>query len=1513
MSASRPFDIWMSSRCSSKLLQMWSSRTYCGKLFKLPVTSSAGRVEVRSSCNSPIELVGCDNVANAYVDGKLVKALIDTGSMVTTISKDFYDRQLSDAHPLLSLQTILDIEGAGGNQIPYCGFVEASVAVTDRPDARQICVPILVVPTTRYGNQVPMIVGTNVLKALQEEDVFQSYGAWAAAVRSLVIASGNLDEVAVYCKVGVRVPPGQSIVLCARVGAARSYTSGLLQAAETLPGGLVVPECAVKMDDNNNVNVKLYNVSKQVVEIPKRQRIATFTKAVFLAEAEKKKPGAKETGTQKVEIDLGDSELSSEQKRQVEELLGKWNGVFATTVTELGDAKGVEHAINLTDETPFRDKPRRIPPAMFEEVRQHIQEMLAVGAIRHSQSPWSSNVVLVRKKDGKLRFCLDYRKLNARTIRDAYNIPNIESTLDRLSGAKWFSTLDLQAGYWQIQLREQDKQKTAFSVTNIGFFEAERMPFGLTNAPATFQRVMERTLHDFPFTMAYLDDIIIFSRTFEEHLERLEIVFGRLREKGFKLKATKCHLFRRKVSYLGHVISEGGIEADPAKIAAVTDWPTPTTVHELRQTLGFFGYYRRFVQDFSKLARPLHEMVQGLENSKRSNKNTKISLDKEALDALETLKEKLTNLPILAYADYTLPFEVHTDASVVGLGAVLYQTQDGVKRVVAFASRGLKTSEKNYATHKLEFLALKWAVCEKFKDYLYGNKFEVYTDNNPLSYVLTSAKLDATGHRWLAELGMYDFNVQYRSGKSNMDADGLSRVPGHKNSQISCNVVSVLCDQTRSDDSCVEDVTCFSDDVMQYALTASVATEDTQANVERWQKLQAEDSVLGKLLPYFRNGTKPTVRQIAGLSTQSSEYRIYSRTWDRLCLRDGVLYRSRKEGEKVGYQLVLPQVERETALKGLHDDVGHLGRDRTLDLVQARFFWPGMAEDVGNKVRTCLPCVRRKCHIPDRASLVKIQTSQPMELLCIDFLSLEPAKGGVENVLVMTDHFTRYAHAVPTKNQTARTTAQVLYNFFLHYGFPQRLHADQGRNFESLVIKELCKVAGIHKSRTTPYHPMGNGMCERFNSTLLNMLGTLEDDEKADWKSFVPSLVHAYNSTKHDTTGFSPFFLMFGRHPRLPIDVAMGLDTGVEQQGGDLGQFVDNLREKLTWAYKVATEENNKAGVVQKRNYDRKMRGATVMIGDRVLVKNLSLRGKQKLANHWESEVHIVLEQPCEDIPVFVVQVEGGKGRKRTLHRNLLLPVNFLPITPIPAPRKKNPVAVRHIPDKESSEEERDSSSDESEDERVFYRLRAEAPVFKPSVTLVGQDTEQSDRTEPVDAQAQESEDEVEAARDVSFISDHEEQAVEEDADARQSHVRQEEDSAGEGQEEDIIEDDSASEADDSSAEATEQEDVQEIEVTEERQGGEAAGVVDNVVIEESVEEANDSFTEQYAAKAQERPEPVPRLRPKRDRRQPSWMREGDYVVGKFSQQAGLLSHVVDTYSSTMMQLMSNVNKTYHN
>jgi transposase InsO family protein len=455
-----------------------------------------------------------------------------------------------------------------------------------------------------------------------------------------------------------------------------------------------------------------------------------------------------------------------------------------------------------------------------------------------------------------------------------------------------------------------------------------------------------------------------------------------------------------------------------------------------------------------------------------------------------------------------------------------------------------------------------------------------------------------------------------------------------------------------------------------------------------WANIQDQDSVLKNWKKYVKEGRKPKRGEVS----PSPFFKLF----DQLSIEDGILYRNVKIQDQELKQLVVPSVHIANILEALHNEMGHQGRDRTTNLIRERFYWPGMTTDIEKWLNQCENCIKRKKE-PSIAPLVNIETTQPLELVCIDYLTLEKCKGGFENILVITDHFTRYAQAIPTRNQTAKTTAEILFNNFInHYGIPQRIHSDQGANFESNLMKELCNLMGTNKSRTTPYHPMGNGMTERFNRTLLNMLGTMDTNKKQNWKSYVATMVHAYNCTKHESTGQSPYFLMFGRNPNLPIDIAFGLAK--KRNKNPQTKYIQNLRSRLVEAYKTAAEQIKKSQEKQKSRYDLKTRGAVIQKGDRVMVKMVRFDGKHKLANKWEDDIYIVTDQPNENIPVYTVVKENGLGRVRTLHRNLLFPIgciqnerleNSAPEKPKPKPRpRKSKIAETRIQDSSSSEED---------------------------------------------------------------------------------------------------------------------------------------------------------------------------------------------------------------------------------
>ena len=1232
-----------------------------------------------------------------------------------------------------SLENLISVSGFQDCKMHYIGYAVAGIRL---PSIDKVVEGVfLIVPNSSYHEKVPVLVGTNILSQ------------WVDGVKTSAVPlecdiafKGLLAHLKVDSRTGslgtikstksVVVPPGSRMVIKGLSHAASACCmpiSALVDESPRtiLPGGLMLSPGLIRLTGGKSterINVEVTNMSCHSVTLPANTHLCEVYKVGIVPSAE---PAPVQTTCMQAQLPDVDDDFISQFDRSMENLLPaqisevrsllrQWKDVFSQHSLDLGHATDVQHHIRLKENSaPFKERSRRIPPAMLEEVRAHLKEMVDLQVIQRSESPFSSNVVLIRKKHGSLRFCIDLRKLNAITIPDAYALPRIDDTLDALKGAKWFSTLDLKSSYWQVDVAEEDRHKTAFSVGPLGFWECLRMPFGLINAPATFQRLMESCMGDLHLTycLLYLDDIVVYSSTYEEHLIRLSAIFQRLRDRGLRLKPSKCHLFQHSITYLGHIISEEGVATDPEKLRAVRDWPVPTNVPELQSFLGFVGFYRRFIKNFSRLARPLHDAIRSSSKKRGTRRPSKLDIliwGEEQQVAFTKLVNACCSSPVLAFADFTKPFKLHTDASMDGLGAVLYQTQDGKDRVIAYASRRLTKSEQNYPVHKLEFLALKWAVTNKFHDYLYAQEFSAFTDNNPLTYAFSTAKLDATGHRWVAQLANYKFDIFYKAGINNVDADSLSRIqwPPEAGSHVTSHSVSAILEGALVECPLVEVLNCAAQ------VVPPVQDLGAEFDVLDWPKIQQDDEVLGAVINILQGHASAD-----DFDDQDIHDLLKEKGHLEIC--DDILCRRKIHNNDTIYPLVIPKERRLSALEGCHNDVGHMGKDRVLDLLRERFFWPGMAKDTATHIERCKRCLRRKAPVQQRAPLTSITTTQPMKMVCVDFLSLEASKGGIENILVITDHFSRYAQAYPTKNQTAKTTARVLYdNYIVHYGFPTRIHSDQGRNFESETIKCLCELAGVSKSRTTPYHPQGNGTVERFNRTLLGMLGTLDPDEKKDWKKYVPSLTHAYNATRHDSTGFSPFYLMFGRHPRLPVDLAFR-HKEIECDKGSYPEFVSDLKKRLEFAYGLAVEKSKEAKSKQAKTFNKKVRGSTIEVGDRVLVRNVGLRGKQKIADRWQEDVYVVVGKPNEEIPVFEVRRENGKQGVKTLHRNLLFPVTSLteetlvppPQPPQAAPRRKGPVARTVTPAKSSSESSTDSS--DSEDNYTPPVLRAR-PVPAP-------------------------------------------------------------------------------------------------------------------------------------------------------------------------------------------------------
>ena len=631
----------------------------------------------------------------------------------------------------------------------------------------------------------------------------------------------------------------------------------------------------------------------------------------------------------------------------------QYHDVFSLQDDEYGKVDIVKHHIDTDNHHPINQALRRIPYAHRAEMLKLVQNVLQSNIIQPSVSPWSSPVVLVKKKDGPLRFCIDYRRLNAITRKDVFPMPRIDDMLEQLKGKRIFTTLDAKSGYWQVQMDPTSREKTAFQTSN-GLYEFLVMPFWLCNAPATFQQLIQQVLsgmgNDHPFCCAYIDDILVYSDNVEQHIQHLQQVFLCLRSVGLLLHPKKCRFAEPSVSYLGHIVSKDGILPDPGKVSAVQQFPVPTTVKGVRQFLGLASYYRRFVPNFAKIARPLYVLTK---------QTVPFQWTSNCQNSFEHLKCLLASPPVLAYPDFEATFILHTDASGDGLGAVLEQDNDGQSHPLAYASRTLSKHEANYGVTELEELAIVWAL-RHFRAYLLGHKCIVYTDHSPLKAVLAPPRSSGQRARWGDTLAEFDLEVRYKSGHKNTNADALSRAP--------------LCS------------------------VGAVTANDTLSNHEATPMAESQraDPELAARILFMETSTLPDNPELA------KQFALDNSNFER------VLYFIDPQTKML--RLVIPKSMQQTILQEFHSGAfsGHFAVHGLYKKLAKQYWWLHMYSDVYHYCRSCLTCATfngsgRRHHPP----LKPLPVGAPFERLGIDIMEMPLTQDGNRYMVVMMDYLTK--------------------------------------------------------------------------------------------------------------------------------------------------------------------------------------------------------------------------------------------------------------------------------------------------------------------------------------------------------------------------------------------------------------------------------------------------------------------------------------------------------------------------
>ena len=1019
-------------------------------------------------------------VANAILDSGAGPSVMDLGTFESLgISSEI--KQLTECKDVL--------RDASDNQMDILGIAKINVHICGT--GKQFSHDFRILNQRTYRN---VIMGRDLMKKFRQVTFDFENNAIHLDGCSIRGISPPRRKVSVRVVKDLPIPARCETVAVVTSGKDYAFVTGNFKPQRLLgQPNIYVSKAMVTPNVEGKFIVTLVNTNDKPITLRNRQVVGSLNSPDEIV-ASVDLSDITTTGS-KIEIEkamdemVAKTDLSASQKQQLFALLSEYSDVFAADPKKPSQTDLVDHKITVSTRTPVYMKPRRVPLAWEKEVDDQVQEMFRNNIIRKSSSPWNAPILLVKKKDQTIRFVCDFRALNEVTKKDTYPLPQIKDVIDKMQGMKYWSTLDAASAYWSIPMADEDKEKTAFSVPR-GKFEFNVMTFGLCNAGASYQRMMDMVLSGLApgRALAYVDDIAVFSQTFSEHLDSLKEVFERLRKAKISLKLSKCVFAAPQVDYLGFVLSEKGVQPQARLTEAVQNFATPKSKKEIKRFLGLSGFYREFIKNFAEIAAPLNNLTRD---------QVVFQWTAECESAFQTLKRALLSSPVLAFPQTNKDFLVEVDASKNAVGGVLSQRQDDDSiHPVAYYSSSLKDHQKGWSPYTQEAYALVLAT-RHWNTYLMGNAFTIFSDHNPLVYLKTKKEPKDIFARWITELEGFNFSVKYVPGKSNLKADALSR-----NENSSLNEIP----EDRLDE-------------MIYEISSSNPNFPEQLQSE-----QNADPIIGYTKTCIERKVVIEEGQLRRVSKQ-------------LRIEDGILTKNGRP--------VIPPSMRRFVVTEMHK-IGHYGTEKLYDLVKKRFYWPKMFGYITNFCSECEICSQCKVDSPTpKAPLVPIRDPQsPLEFISIDIAHLPTTKDGYKYVLLVGDIFSKYIEAVPMPNQEADTVVDALWRCWItKLGCPVYLHSDQGSNVDGETVRAVCNKFNIKKRRTSGYHSEGNGFVERNIRSIKEMLRTLLlefEIPQNQWTQILPGVTFALNTSLSSATKRTPYEVIFGRLPILPIDLVFG-------------------------------------------------------------------------------------------------------------------------------------------------------------------------------------------------------------------------------------------------------------------------------------------------------------------------------------------------------------------------------------
>ncbi|CAF0825482.1 unnamed protein product [Adineta steineri] len=907
----------------------------------------------------------------------------------------------------------------------------------------------------------------------------------------------------------------------------------------------------------------------------------------------------------------------NDDQHKLRTILTKYSAIFDTVNPRIADTTSV-HTIRTGDAATQNSRAYPQNNEQRTETEKIIDKMLHAKQIRPSISPWSSPMLLARKKDGSFRFVVGYRKLNAITTKDAYPMPTIEETLQKLGGHTFFTKMDLASDYFQIPIREEDKPKTAFT-TARGLYEFNVLPQGLRNASASFQRIMNTILVNKreSYCIVYMDDILIFSETFNDHLQHVEEIMRILDKHRFTVSPAKCSMAQSNIDYLGHSISGEGVTPLGDNMAPILTMPEPRSLKEANLFIGGLGFYRRFIKDFAKLAAPIYAVT----NKSKARRGEFYWGDKQSA-AFQSLKKALTSKPLfLHFPEPNQPLLLSTDASDNRIGAVLKQkSADNKLHVISYFSQMLSTTQQRYSTIEKEALAIHTAL-EKLRPYVINHEVTIETDHCPLCNFHRRTTRNRRIDFWSIDLADYNIKeIKYKKGSCNCDADLLSRYP------INASIGAITRSMTRK------------------VTTSSSPSPSSEVSINSHPTLTDNNSPQVRISPIDLSRIREEQQHDDLIQEKMKKPDKYS------IIKDGILFRECKNKSKVPF---LPKSLIKEVLQAFHDHLSaaHFGRNRTYTNITKRCYWPNMYLDIKNYVRSCDTCARH--NIPRNKPPGHLQSIPPPEgifdLVGLDFWgpASEPSTNGNKYILVLTDYMSKFVIARATPHNNAQTVAEFIVEVASTFGVPKQLLTDQGTHFNNELVNAIAQLLGCHHTLSTAYHPQTNGQVERWNATMRPQLNKLASQQPADWDKYLSAVVSAYNNGEHDTTGITPFELMFGRNPSMVFD-----PTKPMVQLSKPSDYLVHMRTFRAIQIQSARSNTQIQQVRMKQRYDKSRSNPRYDLNDLVLVRTPPPQ-RHKGAEIYQGPYRII--QLIHSNTYIVEQVHTGDQRR--VHTSMLKPI----------------------------------------------------------------------------------------------------------------------------------------------------------------------------------------------------------------------------------------------------------------